>query len=119
MANENNPALKSNLAKVHAKIDDLEAVRKMILDEIGGMGNDFRKKMVFTEMLKNLLDVDKTILQYLKESTAILSKEAGNKGGADVGNALIAALIGSGNGLLSKKAPVASDENNDEQEKVK
>lgn len=81
-----------NLVKLHSKIDDLEAVRSLIMTEIDGAGGDMRKKMFFTEMLKNLLDVDKTILSYLKESSTIQQKGSDNKS-REISNELLAAIV--------------------------
>jgi len=108
MDNENktaditNLSVENNLRKLHDKIDQLEEVRDLIMGEIDSTGQDMRKKMFFTEMLKNLLDVDKTILSFLKESSSIQQKGADNQS-RDLGNALLRTLVQ--HPLTDKKNP--------------
>jgi len=65
----------SNLDTIDAKIKELGELRQLIKDQIDSMEGNYRMKMAFTELLKNLLDVDKTILAYIKESNAVLYKQ--------------------------------------------
>jgi len=65
----------SNLDTIDAKIKELGDLRQLIKKQIDSMEGNYRMKMAFTELLKNLLDVDKTILAYIKESNAVLYKQ--------------------------------------------
>jgi hypothetical protein len=85
-------SVNENLEKLHVKINGLEEIRELILKEINGAGSDMRKKMFFTEMLKNLLEVDKTILSYLKESSAIQLKGSDSKN-KEISNELLKAIV--------------------------
>ena len=63
-----------NLKLIDDKLTQLEKLRGIVNEQVSNAGNDYMKRMAFAELLKSLLEIDKTILAYIKESNTITMK---------------------------------------------
>lgn len=69
-----NATINKNLVKIEEKLAQLDILRDMIYEQISNAQGDWRKKQAFAELLKGLLEIDKTQLAFLKEANAVVIK---------------------------------------------